>query len=196
MNYCNQCGERVVLKTPENDNRLRFVCSSCEFIHYQNPNIIAGALPLVIDSDDIEKVLLCRRAIEPKHGYWTLPAGFMENEETLEEAAARESSEEANLTFDELKLYTVMSLPHISQVYMIYIGQAKNEFSPGIESLETKLFTEDQIPWDELAFPVVVNTLKNYYADRSNLALDKKQVSKDSMIDINHFPIHTSSMHR
>jgi len=125
MNYCNQCGHKVVLETPENDNRLRYVCTSCQFIHYQNPNIIAGSLPLIID-DGIEKVLLCRRAIEPKHGYWTLPAGFMENEETLEEAAARESSEEANLTFTNLKLYTVMSLPHISQVYMISLSLKKH----------------------------------------------------------------------
>jgi len=81
MNFCNQCGETVTHIIPENDNRLRYVCSSCNFIHYQNPNIVAGVLPLIVDEDGIEKVLMCRRAIEPRHGFWTLPAGFMENEE-------------------------------------------------------------------------------------------------------------------
>lgn len=194
MKFCNQCGETVVQEIPENDNRLRFVCSSCGFIHYQNPNIIAGALPLIIDDNGIEKVLLCRRAIEPRHGYWTLPAGFMENEETLEEAAARESSEEANLTFDKLKLYMVTSLPYISQVYMIYIGQAENDFSPGIESLETQLFTEAEIPWDQLAFPIVEQTLKHYFAD--NIKINPKHKTQNSIIEINKFPIHTTSIHR
>lgn len=198
MNYCNQCGEKVVLEIPRNDNRLRFVCSSCDFIHYQNPNIIAGVLPLIIDNDGIEKVLLCRRAIEPRHGFWTLPAGFMENEETLEEAAARESHEEANLKLDKLKLYMVTSLPYISQVYMIYIGQAENSFSPGVESLETQLFTESEIPWDQLAFPIVGKTLKNYFIDSSKNCINKiaNTQNKNSIIEINNFPLHTSSMHR
>ena len=85
MNFCNDCGQKVIQNIPENDNRLRYVCSACDLIHYQNPNIVAGVLPLIVDSDGVEKILLCRRAIEPRHGYWTLPAGFMENEESLEE---------------------------------------------------------------------------------------------------------------
>ena len=178
MKFCSQCGANVIQKIPENDNRLRYVCESCDTIHYQNPNIVAGVLPLVIDNDGVEKVLMCRRAIEPRHGFWTLPAGFMENEESLEEAAARESQEEANLKLGELKLYVVMSLPHISQVYMMFIGRAENDFSPGIESLETKLFTEAEIPWDQLAFPVIEKTLKYLFSDRAKAS------------QINDYPFH------
>lgn len=194
MNFCNQCGEKVDHKIPENDNRLRFICCSCEFIHYQNPNVVAGVLPLIVDNDGIEKILMCRRAIEPRHGFWTLPAGFMENEESLEEAAARESVEEANLKLGKLKLYMVTSLPYINQVYMMYIGQAENDFSPGIESLETQLFTQAEIPWDELAFPVIKDTLDNYYSDRDKLM--QKQDTKLSKDDIDSFPVHTSAIRR
>jgi len=200
MNFCNQCGETVAHTIPENDNRLRFVCSSCCFIHYQNPNIVAGVLPLIVDSDGIEKILMCRRAIEPRYGFWTLPAGFMENEESLEEAAARESIEEANLKLGKLRLYMVTSLPYISQVYMMYIGQAENDFSPGIESLETQLFTESEIPWDQLAFPVVTDTLKNYFSDRAGLISKSTQntesLGKLSEAEIANFPVHNSSMKR
>lgn len=189
MNFCNQCGESVSQKIPPNDNRMRYVCDFCGVIHYQNPNVVAGVLPLIVDNDGIEKVLLCRRAIEPRHGYWTLPAGFMENGESLEEAVARESVEEANLKLDKLNLYFVMSLTHISQVYTMFIGQADNDFSPGFESLETKLFIESEIPWDELAFPVVAKTLKSYFSDRANLVKDNKMV-KLSDSQLNNFPVH------
>lgn len=200
MNFCNQCGEKVINKIPEDDNRLRFVCSSCDVIHYQNPNIVAGVLPLIVDSDGVEKVLMCRRAIEPRHGFWTLPAGFMENEESLEEAATRESIEEANLKLGKLRLYMVTSLPYISQVYMMYIGQAKNDFSPGIESLETRLFTEEEIPWDLLAFPVVKQTLKNYYFDRNELVSKNSQSNESLRVlsdtNMDNFPVHNSSLQR
>ena len=115
MNYCSHCGAAVALKIPENDNRPRFVCDSCDTIHYQNPKIVAGALPVWG-----EQVLLCRRAINPRYGLWTLPAGFMENGETTEQAAARETWEEATATLGNMQLYTVVSLPYISQVYMMY----------------------------------------------------------------------------
>ncbi len=200
MNFCNQCGETVTHIIPENDNRLRFVCCSCKFIHYQNPNIVAGVLPLIVDSDGVEKVLMCRRAIQPRHGFWTLPAGFMENDETLEEAAARESIEEANLKLGKLRLYMVTSLDYISQVYMMFIGQADNDFSPGIESLETRLFTESEIPWDQLAFPVIKDTLQNYFSDRSELVSQNTQsnqsLGKLSVTDMNSFPVHNSSIRR
>jgi len=197
MNFCNQCGETIIHTIPKNDNRLRFVCSSCNFIHYQNPNIVAGVLPLIVDADGIEKVLMCRRAIEPRHGFWTLPAGFMENEESLEEAAARESIEEANLKLGKLRLYMVTSLPYISQVYMMYIGQAENDFSPGIESLETQLFTESEIPWDDLAFPVVKQTLQNYYSDRASLVKQNREaIRKLSSTNMDSFPLHHLSIQR
>jgi len=112
-------------------------------------------------------VLLCRRAIEPAYGYWTLPAGFMENGETTLEGAVRESMEEANVQLHTLELYTMIDIPHINQVYIFYRGHmAKPEFSPGIESLEVELFDEKDIPWTDIAFPSVKTTLEHYFADR------------------------------
>ncbi|MCP3663947.1 MAG: NUDIX hydrolase [Gammaproteobacteria bacterium] len=162
MKYCSSCGQNVSLKMPEGDNRHRFVCDDCGTIHYQNPNMVTGCIPEWED-----KILLCRRAIEPRHGYWTLPAGFMENRETADQGAARETLEEACAHVQIDQLYTLFNLPHISQVYLIYRGQLLNQdFAPGEESLEVKLFSEDEIPWDELAFQVVHETLKLYFKDR------------------------------
>ena len=164
MKYCSQCGESVSRKIPPGDNRPRFICDSCKIIHYQNPRVIAGCLPFFED-----KVLLCRRAIDPREGYWTLPAGFLENGETTADGALRETREEANADAEVVDLYTLFSLPHISQIYMFYRARLKNlDFSPGIESHETRLFNEDEIPWDELAFPVVTETLKHYFDDRQH----------------------------
>lgn len=163
MKYCSACGATVTYRIPVGDNRPRFVCDSCETIHYQNPKIVAGVLPTWG-----EKVLLCRRAIAPRYGLWTLPAGFMENGETTEQAAARETREEANAQVGSLQLYTIVSLPHVSQVYMIYRGEllAENAFAPGVESLETRLFSEAEIPWDALAFQTVRKTLECFFRDR------------------------------
>jgi ADP-ribose pyrophosphatase YjhB (NUDIX family) len=164
MKYCSSCGEQVEQKIPQGDNRHRYVCFSCETIHYQNPRIVAGTVP-VLDG----QILLCRRAIEPRYGYWTLPAGFMENSETTLEAAARETLEEAlaNVKMDDL--YTVIHVPHIDQVHMFYRATLVNEeFGAGEESLETRLFPLDQIPWDELSFPTVRRTLELFLEDHRN----------------------------
>lgn len=162
MKYCQNCGSTVELAVPDGDNRERHICSNCGDIHYQNPKIVAGCLPVWED-----KVLLCKRAIHPRYDYWTLPAGFMENGESLEQAALRESIEEANATLVNLQLYTVISLPHISQVYMMFLADlADTDFYPGEESLETELFTEQDIPWDKLAFKTIDKTLKRYFCDR------------------------------
>jgi ADP-ribose pyrophosphatase YjhB (NUDIX family) len=162
MKFCNQCGEAVTHRIPDGDNRHRFVCDACSFIHYQNPRIIAGCLPIYKD-----KVLLCKRSIQPRAGLWTLPAGFLENGETVAAGALRETTEEANANAEILELYTLFSLPHISQVYMFYRALLLDlDFSPGEETLETQLFAESEIPWDELAFPVVTQTLQHYYEDR------------------------------
>jgi len=159
MNFCSHCGNSVIEIVPEGDNRQRFVCNSCETVHYQNPKNVAGAILTWQD-----KVLLCKRAIEPRYGLWTLPAGFMENNETVAEAAARESMEEANAETDRLKLFGVFSLPYISQVYMMFSGQlTSDEVSPGLESLEVRLFTRDEIPWGEIAFPVVTHSLELFF---------------------------------
>lgn len=162
MKFCSQCGSTVELRIPEGDNLPRFVCSQCTTIHYQNPKIVAGCIPEWQD-----KILLCKRAIEPQRGYWTLPAGFMENNETTPNAAQRETQEEANANVEIISLYAMFDIPHISQVYLMFRARLLDlEFAPGEESLEVDLFTEDQIPWDELAFPVINETLKYYYQDR------------------------------
>ena len=164
MKFCSECGSaRIVYKVPERDNLPRFVCEDCHIIHYQNPKIVTGCLPVWED-----KVLLCKRAIEPRYGLWTLPAGFMENNETVEQAAIRETWEEAKANVEPLSLYVILSLPHISQVYMMFRTKLRDlKFAPGIESLDVQLFSQNEIPWDELAFPVIQRTLTYYFQDRA-----------------------------
>lgn len=162
MKFCSQCGATVGRLTPPGDTHERFVCASCQTIHYQNPKMVVGSIPEWED-----QILLCRRAIEPRHGLWTLPAGFMELRETTAEAAAREAEEEANASIEIGDLYTLYNLPHIDQVYLIFRGRLRNlDFSPGVESLEVRLFREAEIPWEELAFPVIKATLEHFFADR------------------------------
>ena len=164
MKFCSECGSTVITAVPAGDNRLRHVCTVCGTIHYQNPKIVTGCIPVWED-----QVLLCRRAIEPRRGLWTLPAGFMENEESAQEGAARETLEEANARVQVEQLYTTFNLPLISQVYLLFRGQLEDlDFSPGHESLEVALFGEGDIPWDELAFPVVRETLKLFFLDRQS----------------------------
>jgi ADP-ribose pyrophosphatase YjhB (NUDIX family) len=162
MNFCSECGSTVTLRVPEGDHLLRHVCPGCGTIHYQNPKMVVGCIPEWED-----KVLLCRRAIEPKYGLWTLPAGFMENGETTLEGAARETWEEAGARIEIGGLYTLYNLPHINQVYLMFRARLLDlDFQPGIESLETRLFTEAEIPWDEIAFRTVRATLEQYFSDR------------------------------
>lgn len=157
--YCMQCGSPVRLMVPDGDNRQRRVCSSCSHIHYENPRNVVGCL-----LEWQGKVLLCRRAIEPRYGYWTLPAGFMENNESTIEGAAREAYEEARARCDELRLFSVYNLPRISQVYLMFIGKLRDGFAQASdETLEVRLFDESEIPWNELAFPVVTESLTRYY---------------------------------
>jgi len=162
MNFCSRCGASVSLRVPPGDNRERFVCDTCRTVHYSNPRIVAGSLAVWED-----RVLLCQRAIEPRADYWTLPAGFLENNETIEAGAIRETWEEANAEIHDLSLYTVFSLPHISQVYLFYRARlARPSCSPGFESRAVALYREEEIPWDDLAFPVIRQTLTHYFADR------------------------------
>ena len=159
MEYCCHCGQKVTVRVPEGDNRERYVCDSCDAIHYENPKNVVGCL-----LDWQGKVLLCKRAIEPRYGYWTLPAGFMENNETVMEGAAREAREEACAECEDLSLFGVYNLPRISQVYLMFFGRLKNGFAEaGEETLEVALFDEKDIPWDDLAFPVVVESLQRYF---------------------------------
>ncbi len=162
MKFCSSCGAEVTHKIPQGDNRKRFVCTECDTVHYQNPRIIAGCI-----AEYDNQILLCKRAIEPRYGLWTLPAGFMENGETTMQAAARESHEEALAELSDMYLYCTYSIPHISQVYMMYRATLVDGHSrPGEESLETRLFQENEIPWESLAFPVVRESLKLYFNDR------------------------------
>jgi ADP-ribose pyrophosphatase YjhB (NUDIX family) len=162
MNFCSHCGNPVRLQVPPGDNRPRHVCTQCGAVHYHNPKLVVGCIPEWED-----RILLCRRAIEPKHGLWTLPAGFMENGETTAEGAARETLEEAGARVDDLTLYTMISLPDINQVYLVFRARLLHlDFHPGEESLEARLFREHEIPWDDLAFRTIQRTLEHYYADR------------------------------
>jgi ADP-ribose pyrophosphatase YjhB (NUDIX family) len=164
MKYCSICGAPVELRIPPDDNRTRHVCTGCGEVHYQNPKLIVGAIPVWQD-----KVLLCRRAIEPRHGLWTLPAGFMENGETTAEAAARETLEEANARVKIGELYSMYSLPYIDQVHLLFRAELLDlDFSPGAESLEVKLLGEAEIPWDEIAFRPIRFSLEYYFAERNN----------------------------
>ena len=162
MKYCSGCGQPVTLRIPPNDSRQRYVCDHCGTIHYQNPRIVVGSLPVYRD-----QVLLCLRAIEPRKNFWTLPAGFMENGETCSQGAERETQEEACARISDLRLYTLFDLPHISQVYMFYRAElVDGQYAAGHESLDAGLFSREDIPWRQLAFPVVTQTLEYYFDDR------------------------------
>lgn len=162
MNFCTQCGAPVTLRIPSGDSLPRHVCNNCGIIHYQNPKIVAGCI-----AEWENKILLCRRAIEPRYGLWTLPAGFMENGESTVQAAAREALEEAHAVVDELTLYAMYSLTHISQVYLMFRGRLRNgQAGTGAESLEVRLFNETEIPWQAIAFPVITETLEHYFQER------------------------------
>ena len=162
MKFCSNCGQQVVRGIPPGDNRERYLCEHCDTVHYVNPRVVTGCLAVAG-----EKVLLCRRGIEPRSGYWTLPAGFLENGETTMEGALRETREEACARIERADLYTLFSLPHISQIYMFYRGEiADGRFAAGAETLDVELFAEHEVPWDELAFPVVTRTLQYFFEDR------------------------------
>jgi ADP-ribose pyrophosphatase YjhB (NUDIX family) len=161
MKFCSACGHPVSLSIPEGDNRPRFVCQQCDTIHYQNPNIVAGVIARHED-----KILLCKRAIDPRIGKWTLPAGFLENSETVMQGAAREAMEEANAVLADMQLFNVISIPHISQVYMMYRAElVDGAASAGPESEAVALYAEHEIPWQEMAFPVVIESMQLYFED-------------------------------
>ncbi|MCU0256857.1 MAG: NUDIX hydrolase [Vicinamibacterales bacterium] len=152
----------MTLRVPEGDHRPRYVCTSCGTIHYQNPRIVAGCVP-----EHEGRILLCRRAIEPRRGYWTIPAGFMENGETTQDAARRESLEEALADVEIGSLLAVVHVLHANQVHVMFRARLpRPEFGAGAESLESMLCTEEQIPWPEIAFRSVDFALRRYLEDR------------------------------
>ena len=169
MKFCSECAQPVSFIVPPDDNRPRFVCTHCGTIHYQNPKMVLGSIP-VWERDGQLQVLLCKRAIEPRLGYWTLPAGFMENNETTAEAAIRETQEEAGANIELGNLFTLLNVARVHQVHMFYLATLRDlDFAPGEESLEVQLFSESDIPWDELAFPTIRTTLELFFADRVKL---------------------------
>jgi ADP-ribose pyrophosphatase YjhB (NUDIX family) len=162
MNYCSNCGQALKFGTPVGDDRPRHYCESCGAIHYQNPRMVVGCIPEAGD-----KVLLCRRGIEPSYGRWTLPAGYLENGETVVQGAEREVYEEARARVDGLTPYVLFNICHVSQVYLMFRARLIDaNFRPGEESIEVRLFAETEIPWDDLAFRVIRATLSHYYEDR------------------------------
>lgn len=163
IRHCKRCGGAANYQVPADDNRERAVCSVCALVHYENPLNVVGTLPVWG-----ERVLLCRRAIEPRLGLWTLPAGFMELGETTEQGALRETDEEAGARVRLLGLFTVLNVLRVGQLHLFYRAELLDtDFAPGSESLEVALFAEHEIPWDELAFRTVRDTLRHYFADRA-----------------------------
>lgn len=176
MNFCSACGTALEHRIPPGDDRLRFVCPSCHTVHYQNPRVVTGCLASWNDS-----VLLCRRAIEPRSGYWTLPAGFLELGETSVEGAVRETWEEARARVEVLGLYSVFNLPHVNQVYLMFRARLRDlDFHPGPESEEVALFEQDEVPWGDIAFGTVLHSLQFYFRDRVR----------------DRFPVHTGTIRR
>ena len=163
IKHCRDCGHAVHYRLPDDgDTHQRAVCTACDTVHYENPLNVVGTVPY-LDA----RVLLCLRNIEPRRGKWTLPAGFMELGETAAQGAARETDEEAGAHFEIEGLFSVLSVPRVGQVHLFYRARLLNDrFDPGPETIETRLFTEDEIPWDEIAFRTVRETLLRYFDDR------------------------------
>ena len=162
MKFCSNCGAAVVKRVPPGDTLPRWVCDACGEIHYSNPKLVVGTVP-----EHEGRLLLCRRAIEPRYGYWTLPAGFMENGETVMQAALRETIEEAGAKVEVGAPFSMISVPYVNQVHVFYLARLRAlAFKPGEETLEVRMFSEAEIPWDQVAFRTVAATLRYWFADR------------------------------
>lgn len=163
MTYCNHCGYKGVYRIPEGDDRPRLICDNCHTVHYQNPKMVVGSIPVWKG-----RLLMCRRAIQPRYGKWTIPAGFLEIGETVEEGAIRETYEETGTKVKIIKPYALYNLSFIGQVYLIFLGSLKDlNFQTGHESLEVRLLEKHEISWEELAFPVIREVLQLYFKDAS-----------------------------
>ena len=162
MKFCSNCASPVVQRVPPGDSLPRYVCDRCGEIHYQNPKVVVGTVP-----EWEGRVLLCRRAIEPRYGYWTLPAGFMENGETAAQGAARETLEEAGARIELAEAFSLISVPCVNQVHVFFRARVLDlGFRPGAETLEVALFGEAEVPWQDVAFRTVSLTLERWFADR------------------------------
>jgi ADP-ribose pyrophosphatase YjhB (NUDIX family) len=174
IQHCRVCGDRTEYRVPEGDNRERAICTGCGEIHYENPLNVVGTVPVWG-----EQVLLCRRNIEPRYGFWTLPAGFLELGESAADGAIRETVEEAGANIELQDLFTLLNVVRVGQIHFYYRARMLDTLlAPGPETIEARLFREDEIPWDELAFRTVRLTLEHYFADRRSGA----------------FPLHTGDV--
>ncbi len=162
IKHCKNCGAQVAYRLPDDgDTRHRAVCPACNTVHYENPLNVVGTIPMMGD-----RVLLCKRNIEPRKGFWTLPAGFMELNETTAEGAQRETDEEAGAHIEMQALFSVINVQRVGQVHFFYRARLLSDvFDPGHETMEARLFTEQDIPWEEIAFRTVRDTLQRYFAD-------------------------------
>ena len=161
MNYCSECGQAVARQVPQDDNRERSVCTSCGVVHYVNPKIVVGCVP---ERDG--RILLCKRAIEPRYGYWTVPAGFMELGESTAQGAARETLEEACAEVEIGHLFALVGVVDAGQVHMFYTASLLGDFAVGEESLEVAMYSEAEIPWDDIAFHSGRYALLKYFEDK------------------------------
>jgi ADP-ribose pyrophosphatase YjhB (NUDIX family) len=162
IRFCRACGAAVSYRIPPEDNRERALCPACGTVHYENPCNVVGTVPVWGD-----QVLLCKRAIEPRYGLWTLPAGFLELGETTAEGAVRETIEEAGAQIELGALFSVLNVARVGQLHLFYLATMKStELAPGSETLEARLFRQDEVPWDEIAFRTVRETLQFFFADR------------------------------
>jgi ADP-ribose pyrophosphatase YjhB (NUDIX family) len=161
MKFCSACGASVLRQVPKGEDRERWVCPSCGTIHYENPRMVVGCI-----IEEQGQILLCKRAIEPRYGYWTVPAGFLELGESTVQGAIRETHEEAGARVEVIAPYAHFDILHIGQAYIFYRARLLGpEISAGTESLEVKLVAPEDIPWGELAFPVVRTALELYTED-------------------------------
>lgn len=180
MNFCSHCGQAVILKVPLDDTRERHVCESCGVIHYENPRNVVGTIPVWEN-----RILLCRRAIQPRRGFWTLPAGFLEIGESTAAGAHRETLEESGANVTVGRLFSLLNIAYIGQVHLFYLAEmSSGQFSAGVESLEVTLFEEKDIPWDEIAFPTVKNTLQWFFEDRKTGRLGQNESIGPHHIDL------------
>jgi ADP-ribose pyrophosphatase YjhB (NUDIX family) len=167
IRHCRACGSAVEYRIPADDNRERAVCPACGLVHYENPINVVGTVPVWTGSDGVDRILLCRRNIEPRYGLWTLPAGFLELGETTAAGALRETDEEAGAQIELQGLFTLLNVVRVGQVHLFYRARLSSDrFAPGPETIEAQLFAEDEIPWDAIAFRTVRETLQAWFSDR------------------------------
>ncbi len=162
IKFCSQCGSTMIQQTPEDDDHIRAVCSSCGYVHYENPKMVVGTIPILKD-----RILMCKRNIEPRKGCWTLPAGYLENGESVQQGAVRETLEESLAEVNILSPYRMFNILFVDQIYMMFIAELlSDDFGPTPESTDVRLFSETEIPWDNIAFEVIRQTLEDFFLDR------------------------------